>query len=173
MKTPTLIIVICAVLCVLMAATAILFIFRLVKLRQRELNIKSMVELRLAGAKLTIPLKIQAYERFLLYLQRIQPSVLVNRVYEYGMDKSAFHLALIKNIREEFEHNLAQQLYVSHDTWICICNAREELVGQINAVFEKLPNESIEAVMQSLVALPNPYIDKAIEAVKKEFDKIS
>lgn len=166
------IIVICAVLCVLLAA-AVLFIFRLVRLKQRELNIKSMVELRLAGAKLTIPLKIQAFERFLLYLQRIQPAVLVNRVYEYGMDKNAFHLALIKNVREEFEHNLAQQLYVSHNTWVAICNAREELVGQINAVFEKLPNESTETIMQSLVALPNPYIDKAIEAVKTEFDKIS
>ena len=40
-------------------------------------------------------------------------------------------------------------------------------------MFEKLPNETTETIMQSLVALPNPYIDKAIEAVKTEFDKLS
>ena len=148
-------------------------LYRMNKLKERELNIKGMVELRVAGAKLVLPLKIQAYERFLLYLQRIQPAVLMNRVYEYGIDKNAFHLSLIKNVREEFEHNLAQQLYVSHETWITICNAREQLVSQINAVFEKLPDESTETIMQSLAALPTPYIDKAMEAVKKEFDKIS
>lgn len=137
------------------------------------MRMKARTELRVATAKMVTPLKIQAYERFLLFLERSQLPVLVKRVYAPGLGKDAFHRALLQSVEDEFEHNLAQQLYVSNDAWNAIKGAKEELVGQINATFDKAEADTdVAMIAQALVALPNPFVDQAVAALKKEFNEI-
>ena len=120
-----------------------------------------------------MPLKVQAYERFLLYLERVQLPQLVKRVYTPGMEKGTFHLQLLQNVREEFEHNLAQQLYVSNSTWNAVVNAKEELVNQINTTFDQLKDEEdVSILAQSLVALPNPMVEQAVAVLKHDFERL-
>ena len=65
----------------------------------------------------SLPIKLQAYERLLLFCERINPSKLILRVHPIG-DETDSHLhLLIGNIEQEFEHNLVQQLYVTEDSW--------------------------------------------------------
>ena len=106
-------------------------------------------------------------------LRRVQLQQLVKRVYVPGMEKGAFHLQLLQNVREEFEHNLAQQLYVANTTWNAVVNAKEELVNQINETFEQLKDEEdVSIIAQSLVALPNPMVEQAVAVLKRDFERL-
>ena len=134
---------------------------------------KTRMGMRIATAKMVTPLKIQAYERFLLFLERSQLPVLVKRVYVPGLTKDAFHIALLQSIEDEFEHNLAQQLYVSNDAWSAVKSTKEELVNQINATFDKTETGTdVALIAQALVALPNPFVEQAVALLKKEFNEI-
>ena len=134
---------------------------------------KARSEMRIATAKMVVPLRIQACERLLLFLERSQLPVLVKRVYAPGVTKDAFHIALLQNVEDEFEHNMAQQLYVSNETWDAVRRAKEELVGQINATFDKtVDGTDVVMVAQALVAVPNPFVEQAVAVIKKEFNEI-
>ena len=142
-------------------------------MKEAENHRSPAVELKLQAMKIIMPLKVQAYERFLLYLERVQLPVLVKRVYVPGIEKGVFHLELLQNVREEFEHNLAQQLYVSQSTWNAVKNAKEELVSQINSTFEQLKDEEdVSILAQTLVALPNPSVEQAVAVLKHDFDRL-
>lgn len=161
------------VLIVVLLAVAVFLTYRSFKLREWELKLKAKAEMRIAAMKMVTPLKIQACERYLLFLERSQLPVLVKRVFAPGLSKAAFHLALLQNVEEEFEHNMAQQLYVSPDTWKAVKSAKEELVGQINTTFDKADDGTdVGMIAQALVALPNPFVDQAIDLLKKEFNEI-
>ncbi len=156
----------------IMVATVIL-LYRLIRMKDAELRDGSKYELKVQALKIIMPLKVQAYERFLLYLERVQLPQLVKRVYVPGIEKGQFHLQLLQNVREEFEHNLAQQLYVSNSTWNAVFNAKEELVNQINTTFEQLKDEEdVSIIAQSLVALPNPVVEQAISVLKHDFERL-
>lgn len=143
------------------------------KQKIQELRLKTQSEMRIAVMKMVVPLKIQACERLLLFLERSQLPVLVKRVFTPGITKEAFHVALLQNVEDEFEHNMAQQLYVSNVTWEAVRSAKEELVGQINATFDKTEaGTDVVMVAQALVAVPNPFVEQAVAMLKKEFNEI-
>ena len=157
----------------LLMIAALMVLFRLSKMKDSELRNSGKLELKVQALKIVMPLKVQAYERFLLYLERVQLPQLVKRIYTPGMEKGALHLLLLQNVREEFEHNLAQQLYVSNTTWNAVVNAKEELVNQINTTFEQLKDEEDTSILaQSLVALPNPMMEQAIAVLKRDFARL-
>ena len=157
----------------LLMVAAVVLLARLLKSKDAELQRNGTIELKIQALKIIMPLKVQAYERFLLFLERAQLPQLVKRVYTPDMEKGTLHLLLLQNVREEFEHNLAQQLYVSNATWNAIVNAKEELVNQINGTFEQLKDEEdVSILAQSLVALPNPMVEQAIVILKRDFERL-
>ena len=138
-----------------------------------ELHMKARTEMRVATVKMTTPLRIQACERLVLFLERSQLPVLVKRTFVPGMAKDTFHIALLQNVEDEFEHNMAQQLYVSDATWDAVKRSKEELVGQINATFDKAAEDTdVGIIAQALVALPNPFVEQAVKELKKEYNEI-
>lgn len=148
-------------------------LFQKRKQKIQELRFKAQSEMRITVMKMVVPLKIQACERLLLFLERSQLPVLVKRVFTPGVTKDAFHIALLQNVEDEFEHNMAQQLYVSNETWDAVRRAKEELVGQINATFDKTDDGTdVVMVAQALVAVPNPFVEQAVAMLKKEFNEI-
>ena len=157
----------------LLMVAVLIILLRLSKMKDAELRSTGKKELKVQALRIIMPLKVQAYERFLLYLERVQLPQLVKRVYTPGMEKGTFHLQLLQNVREEFEHNLAQQLYVSNSTWNAVVNAKEELVNQINTTFEQLKDEEdVSILAQSLVALPNPMVEQAVAVLKHDFERL-
>ena len=157
----------------LLMLAAVMLLVRLNRKKDAELRKGGAVELKVHALKIIMPLKVQAYERFLLYLERVQLPQLVKRIYTPGMEKGAFHLQLLQSVREEFEHNLAQQLYVADTTWNAVVNAKEELVNQINTTFEQLKDEEdVSIIAQSLVALPNPVVEQAVTILKRDFERL-
>ncbi len=71
-----------------------------------------------------IPTRLQAYERLILFLERIEPNQMIPRVHRPAMSAAVFKRELQRTIREEFEHNLTQQIYVSSDAWKKLIESR-------------------------------------------------
>ena len=82
--------------------------------------------------KAAVPLRFQAYERIVLFLERISPPNLVLRVSQANMSKEILQAELLKTVREEYEHNLAQQIYISDKAWEVVNGAKEEVLSDIN-----------------------------------------
>jgi hypothetical protein len=135
-------------------------------------KMKNDNELKSVSLKLVVPLKIQAYERLLFYVERIQFPVLVKRVFHPAISKNDFHFSLMQNVQDEFEHNLSQRLYVSEATWQLVVLAKEEVLQNVNAVFNDSENEDTATIAQKLASFENPIGEKAVMDIKNEFNSL-
>ena len=84
----------------------------------------------------SLPVKLQAYERMLLFCERINPTKLLLRVNPIGSDTNSYLQLLIGNIEQEFEHNLVQQLYISEDSWKAVLAAKLSIIAKLRKVAE-------------------------------------
>ncbi|MEI8280424.1 MAG: hypothetical protein WCG87_11720 [Bacteroidota bacterium] len=91
--------------------------------------------------QVTIRMRLQAYERLVLYIERIHPRHLVPRVYQTGMTVSDLQQVLTFTIRSEFEHNLSQQLYVSRQVWETVRSVKEQEINMVNHIAKQLNAE--------------------------------
>jgi len=126
------------------------------------------------GFQTTLRLRLQAYERLALYIERIHPREIIVRLYQTGMTVRELQTALVLSISKEFEHNLSQQIYVSAQVWRTIQSVREQELAMINQMSSKLqPDASakelhkmiIDFVMTTDTDLPS---DIALEIINNE-----
>ncbi len=82
--------------------------------------------------KESLPLKLQAYERLVLFCERINPAKLLVRVNPIGEDADSYLHLLLGNIEQEFEHNMVQQLYVSDDAWKAVLGSKLAITSKIS-----------------------------------------
>ncbi len=151
---------------------------RQIKFLQDEQSLQKLKlnnDLRSNSQKISIPLKFQAHERMALFLERITPSNLIPRVLKPSMNVERLHAQLLAIIREEYEHNMSQQLYVSNQSWDLVRNAKEELVSIINTSASKFNkddkiNDYSKEIIIEYSKLNNP-IDKALFSLKEEIHK--
>lgn len=119
----------------------------------------------------TTPLRLQAYERMALFLERITPSKLMVRVTPITSNKEDYEALLISSIEQEFEHNLSQQIYISDKCWSIITTAKNatiQLIRKAN-MSEKTDsaNKLREVVLNEMMERPSPS-DAALSFVKSE-----
>lgn len=131
---------------------------------------KNELQLRLNVQKASLPIRMQAYERLVLLLERIEPSGLLVRTNQPGMSAAKLQTALIQSVRAEFDHNLSQQLYVSTKAWEMVRNAREETIKRINTAAMKLSPEATAADLASLILIND--IDSSQSVVKAALDQL-
>ncbi|CAM1333335.1 hypothetical protein [Tenacibaculum aestuariivivum] len=84
----------------------------------------------------SLPIKLQAYERLLLFCERINPTKLLIRVAPIGDDVNSYLHLLIANIEQEYEHNMVQQLYVSDDSWKATVAAKLAIIAKLRKTAE-------------------------------------
>lgn len=84
--------------------------------------------------KSALPIRLQAYERLSLFLERITPDRLLVRLHSQNLNAKQYQAVLVETIRSEFEHNLSQQIYVSDEAWKLIVDAKSATVGIINNI---------------------------------------
>lgn len=125
-------------LAVLPAVIVFMTAFVMLKKFFDEKRASEMVELRKATSAAVLPNKLQAYERMVLFLERISPDNLVMRIQRPGMSANLLHSNLLQTIRNEYEHNMAQQIYITIETWEKIKTAKEETARLINIAKAKL-----------------------------------
>lgn len=134
---------------------------------------KKMMELKSANKELLTPIRLQAYERVVLFLERISPNSLVMRVNRPTLSSKQLHIELVAAVRAEFEHNLSQQIYMSTGAWDMVKNAKEEITKLINLVAMKVPENTPGGELAQLIVDSASKLNKlpttlAIEYIKKE-----
>ncbi|MFP5471506.1 MAG: hypothetical protein ACLGGV_07900 [Bacteroidia bacterium] len=124
-----------------------------------------------------LPKKLHAYERMVLFLERISPSSLVMRTHKAGMSAKLLQTELLRSIREEYEHNLAQQIYISGETWALIKNTKDEMAHLINVSAEKAGDDATGVELAQMIfrisgELGKLPTDTAIAQLRKEIQKL-
>ena len=127
--------------------------------------------------KLITPIRLQAYERLVLLLERISPEALVMRANYPVKTCEQLHSELLQTIRAEFEHNLSQQLYVSVEAWNSVRNAKNYTVALINNAAKEMDNsapaiELSRRILDLTMNLDPSIAEKAITELKREIQQI-
>ena len=113
---------------------------------------KRKFELLRENQKQALPIRLQAYERMVLLLERINPTHLLLRVAPTGKSKDDYATLLTHQIQTEFEHNLSQQIYVTAGTWQLIRIFKEQEINMIKHIASTLnPAESASVLHQQIV----------------------
>lgn len=92
---------------------------------------KRKFELLRENQKQALPIRLQAYERMVLFLERINPINLMMRVEPNSLDAPSYAALLIHAIQTEYDHNISQQIYITHDCWEVIMKAKNSVIAQI------------------------------------------
>jgi len=103
---------------------------------------RSRIEVQNKNTGVVLPIRLQAYERIVLFLERITPNNLVSRLNVTKMQAREFQQMMLKEIRDEYNHNVSQQVYMSENVWEMVKNAKEDLIISINQSAEKMKEES-------------------------------
>ena len=125
--------------------------------------------------KNTIPLRLQAYERLTIFMERIDPNRLLTRVKPFNDDLEAYENLLIKNIEQEFDHNISQQIYVSQECWNLINAAKNATIHIIRqgVMHEKSgsPDNLRQYLLSNFMEDVTPS-QKALAYIRKEVSEI-
>lgn len=132
-----------------------------------------LLELRKQTLDKTLPLKLQAYERLILFLERIAFENLIPRTPSRDFNVFEYQQLLIQTIRQEFEHNLSQQLFVSDAVWQLVKNAKEETISTINAAASRIehhrPANELSAIIFEIALTQKVTVrEQAIAMLKNE-----
>jgi hypothetical protein len=124
--------------------------------------------------KNTLPIRLQAYERMALFLERISITNLVVRVAPKSADKSAYESLLIRTIENEFEHNLSQQIYMTDECWNVIKAAKNATIQAIrkSAVSEAESADKLREDLLSDTMEKSSPSATALSFVKKEIGEL-
>lgn len=123
----------------------------------------------------SLPIRLQAYERMALFLERISPHKLLIRVKPTSSDKNGYESLLIATIEQEFEHNLSQQIYISDDCWNIITAAKNATIQLIRkaGLLEKTntADKLREVILTEMMEKYAPS-DAALSFIKKEVSEL-
>ena len=143
--------------------------------QQKERLLQMKIDERRETLKVVTPIRLQAYERMALFLERISPDSLVLRCYQPGMDLKLLQGVMTKNIRDEWEHNLSQQVYLDPATWARIREAKDEMVNLVNSSAVTLTDTDdptrLAATIFASAAQQKP-TDSALEELHKEINEL-
>jgi hypothetical protein len=124
-----------------------------------------------------IALKLQAFERLILFIERIHPANIFVRLHIPGMSALDMQSLILNEIRAEYQHNITQQLYVTADTWVLIKRVKEDTLTIVNGAATQL-DESASAVDLSKLVFgqlstfeDSPY-DLALRVIKTEMEEL-
>lgn len=125
--------------------------------------------------KEALPLRLQAYERMVLYIERINPTKLLIRIAPISENKYDYENFLIAQIEQEFEHNLPQQIYMSDECWTIILTAKNTIIQTIRKanMSEKIDNayKLRETILNDLLEKQSPS-NTALAYIKNEVSQL-
>lgn len=131
--------------------------------------------LRRENQKSALPIRLQAYERMTLFLERISMGKILLRIKPSNLNKEDYEILLAQTIDQEFEHNLSQQIYMSAECWNVIKTAKNATIGIIRKTAQKEDIDSAdklrEVILTNLMDQTAP-TEAALDFVKKEVRNI-
>jgi hypothetical protein len=134
-----------------------------------------LMELKKAISSQTLPLRLQAYERIVLFIERVNPANMLVRL--SGTDASAaeLHGVVVSEIRNEFQHNISQQIYVSDRAWTLVKRVKDDTLSVVTNAVKALPADATgldlsKTILAHLSHLEdNPY-DIALKIIREDME---
>jgi hypothetical protein len=141
----------------------------------KDIELKKL-EVRAKSIETILPARLQAYERITLFLERISPQNLLIRLSDPAYSAREFQKLLLDEIRNEYNHNVSQQVYMSEEVWSLVKNAKEDLLLLINDASSKMTvdSKSIDLSRKIFEITLEKKVDPlghAISEVKKEIQQ--
>lgn len=135
------------------------------------------LDIKMKNKETVLPIRFQAYERVCLFLERINPGNLILRLNASEYNAKEFQHILIREIREEFNHNLSQQVYMSDEAWNLTKNAMEEVLVMINQAASGMPENAkgidlAKKVFELMMEKKVDSLSYALTYVKDEVRKV-
>lgn len=172
------------ILLIILTIAVMIFGFWLIQYSQfRNEEKKRQWDLKRESQKTISPIRLRAYERLALLLERTTPEHMLMEL--RAKEPEALRLwtvpqlqqYLLQTIRAEFEHNQSQQIYVSEEVWALIMNARDQMGAFVIAIAAQLPKDAnaqtyATALLTAYTSNGTTPTDKAMEELKSEAKKL-
>lgn len=136
-----------------------------------------LMELKKAISNQTLPLRLQAYERVVLFIERVNPANMLVRLNSTGLSAAELYSAIASEIRTEFQHNITQQVYVSSRAWTVVARVKDDTLSVVTNAVKALPETATaldlsKTVLAHLSHLQdNPY-DIALKIVREDMETL-
>ena len=137
------------ILLIVLVIVVMIFGFWLIQYSQfRNEDKKRMFELKKESQKAVSPIRLRAYERLALLLERTKPEHMIMELRKNDPEALAVWTVpqlqqyLLQTIRAEYDHNQSQQIYVSDELWDLIINARDQMAAFVIAMTAQLPKDA-------------------------------
>ncbi len=158
---------------VLPALVVFITVYVILKLYFNNEQKRKLLELKNEKDSVISPLRLQAYERMILFLERISPSALILRSNRPGITIPELKRMMTETMRQEFEHNLSQQLYISSTAWEVVRKAKEEYVAAINQIQVDNNNDAdiskmVAGILSFDISDENSPLRTSLELLKSE-----
>ena len=157
---------------VVVAAIAFLLIDRFLKAESK----RHILEIKKESVNVTIPVRLQAFERVILLLERIDAIQVIKRSIAPDMTSGQLKLKAIAEIRDEFNHNITQQIYLSAASWERVVKAKEDAIKLISVTGTQIPDHvnAIEFSRKVLGVNEELEVNNAetIDFIKREIRKL-
>lgn len=117
----------------------------------------------------TRPLQLQAYERLVILCERIALPSLISRMSQPGLSAREMQVYLLETIKQEYEYNASQQIYVSTIAWDAVRNLRDQNMLIINQIANVLPPDAKASDLnKQLLEVIMNHNDKALHNIVLE-----
>jgi hypothetical protein len=142
----------------------------------RSENIQ-LIELKKTISSQTLPLRLQAYERIVLFIERVNPSNLLIRLNGPAYSAVELHSLIVTEIRNEYQHNVTQQLYVTTRAWGVVKRVKDDTLGIVNNAVKALPENATGMELSKIILThlskleDNPY-DIGTNLIKQDMEAL-
>jgi hypothetical protein len=136
---------------------------------------KMSLETRRQNQSLITPVRLQAYERLVLFLERISPTQLIITLNQPGSSAHTLRAEMIATVNQEYAYNISQQVYVSAQAWNVIRVVKEQVIQLINTQYENMAENAMapdlsKAIIEALMQDDQQPTQKAIDFLKAELN---
>ncbi len=124
-----------------------------------------------------LPLRLQAHERLIIFIERINPANLLLRVHQQGISVADLQSIILNEVRSEYQHNVAQQLYVDNTTWNVVRGLKDDTLAMLNNAVKGLPEGATGAdlsrkILQHMSGITDSPYDLTLDLIKRDIQQL-
>ncbi|QKJ32719.1 hypothetical protein HQ865_24145 [Mucilaginibacter mali] len=136
-----------------------------------------LLDLKKATSAQTLPLRLQAYERVVLLIDRINPSNMLPRLNVSAYTAAELQSLIVTEVRNEFQHNVTQQLYISSRAWTLVKRIKDDTLNLCNGAMKTLPADASgldlgRAILAHLSKMEHDPYDMAVGMIRTDLEEL-
>jgi hypothetical protein len=134
-----------------------------------------LMELKKTISNQTLPLRLQAYERIVLFVERVNPANMLIRLSGSAVSAAELHSVVVSELRNEFQHNISQQIYVSDRAWTIVKRVKDDTLSVVTNAVKALPEGATSLDLSKTILAhlshleDNPY-DIALKIIREDME---